>query len=104
MASEFKRQYRVSGYTKAAAAARRVYDLKELRKLDDKRAKNEYVSPSAYVSIYAELQNREETLRWLDQAYRDHSHIMLNLQYEIFDFIRQDPRFDRMYRSIPFYR
>jgi succinate dehydrogenase/fumarate reductase flavoprotein subunit len=104
IASEFNRQHRVSGYTKAAAAAKRLFWLKELRRLEDKRAKKEYVSPSAYVAVYAGLQNREETLHWLDQAYRDHSHIMLHLRYEIFDFIRQDPHFDSMYRSIPLYR
>jgi TolB-like protein/DNA-binding winged helix-turn-helix (wHTH) protein/tetratricopeptide (TPR) repeat protein len=102
IASEFKRQYTVSGYTKAAAAAQRVYSLRQLQKLEDKRAKKEYVSSSAYVVYYAGLQDREETLRWLDRAYREHSQAIFTLKMDMFDFLRNDPRFDKLYRSIPF--
>jgi len=66
--------------------------------------KNEYVSPSKYAQIYAELNNREETLRYLEQAYREHSSVVLNIKDDHFDFLRNDPRFDKLYRSIPFYR
>ena len=104
IAAEFKRQYPAIGYTKAAAAAKRVYMLRQLQKLEDKRAKNEYVSPSEYIYVYSGLQDREETLRWLNQAYREHSPDVLQLRLERFDFIRQDPRFISLYQSIPFYR
>jgi hypothetical protein len=50
------------------------------------------------------LQNREETLRWLDEAYRQHSHVAVELLDERFDFIRHDPHFDSIFRRIPFYR
>ena len=104
IASEFKRQYPVSGYTRSAAAAQRVYLLRQLQKLEDKRAKNEYVSPSNYAIIYTQLQDREQTLRWLDQAYREHSSVVTMLRWEIFDFIRHDPHFESIYRSIPLNR
>jgi len=104
IASEFKRQYPVSGYTKAAAAAQRVYLLRQLQKLEDKRAKKEYVSSSLYVHYYSGLEDREETLRWLDQAYREHSSVVLMLRDERFDFIRHDPRFESIYRSMSAYR
>lgn len=104
IAAEFKRQYPAIGYKKAADAAQHTYLLRQLQKLEDKRAKNEYVSPSQYVQVYSGLQDREETLRWLDQAYREHSFVVLTLKDDHFDFLRNDPRFDKLYRSIPFYR
>ena len=104
IAADFKQQYPVSGYTKAAAEAQRVHLLRELQKLENKRAKGEYVSPSAYTNIYAGLQNREETLHWLDEAYREHSHVATELLGERFDFIRHDPHFVSIFRSIPLYR
>jgi TolB-like protein/DNA-binding winged helix-turn-helix (wHTH) protein/Tfp pilus assembly protein PilF len=103
IASEFKQQYPVSGYTKAAAEAQRVHLLRELQKLENKRVKGEYVSPTAYTNIYAGLKNREETLRWLDEAYWQHSHVAVELLDERFDFIRHDPHFESIFRSIPFY-
>jgi tetratricopeptide (TPR) repeat protein len=103
IAAKFKQQYPLSGYTKAAAEALRVDLLRELLKLENKRAKGEYVSPTAYTNIYAGLKNREETLRWLDEAYRQHSHVAVELLDERFDFIRHDPHFESIFRSIPFY-
>jgi tetratricopeptide (TPR) repeat protein len=103
IAAKFKLQYPVSGYTIAAAEAQRVHLLRELQKLENKRAKGEYVSPTAYTDIYAGLKNREETLRWLDEAYRQHSHVTVELLDERFDFIRHDPHFESIFRSIPFY-
>jgi tetratricopeptide (TPR) repeat protein len=104
IAAEFKRQYPVLGYEKAQAAAMRSLALKRLERTQQQSAKNEYVSPGTYVQIYAQLQNRKETLRYLEQAYREHSPVVLNLTSEDFDFIRDDPRFDHIFRSIPFYR
>jgi TolB-like protein/Tfp pilus assembly protein PilF len=103
IAAEFKRQYPVSGYTKAATEAQRVHLHREIQKLEDKRAKGEYVSPTAYTNIYAGLENREETLRWLDEACRQHSNAAVELLDERFDFIRHDPHFESIFRSIPFY-
>jgi TolB-like protein/DNA-binding winged helix-turn-helix (wHTH) protein/tetratricopeptide (TPR) repeat protein len=104
IAAEFKRQYPVLGYEKAEAAAMRSLILRWLERMQQQSAKNEYASPGAYAQIYAQLQNREETLRYLDQAYREHSPVVLGLKDPIYDFIRDDPRFDNIYRSIPFYR
>lgn len=104
IAAEFKRQYPQAGYPEAAASAQRTYLLRTLKKLNERRVNGEYVSPSAYVRVYAGLQRHDETLHWLDQAYHEHSTIMLQLRTEQFDFIRHDPHFDSIYQSIPFYR
>ena len=104
IAAEFKRQYPAVGYTKAEAAAMRSMILRGLERMQQKSANNEYTSPTAFVRIYAQLKNREETLRYLEQAYREHSPVVLELRSEGFDFIRDDPRFDKIFRSIPFYR
>jgi TolB-like protein/DNA-binding winged helix-turn-helix (wHTH) protein/Tfp pilus assembly protein PilF len=104
IAADFKRQYSALGYKKAEAEARRRLIRHWLERMQQRNAKNEYASPTDFVQIYSQLQNREETLRYLDQAYRDHSYVVLTLKNSDFDFIRDDPHFDNIYRSIPFYR
>lgn len=100
----FKLQYPVLGYTKAEEAAMQGMILHWLHRMQQQSAKNEYSAPGDYVSIYAQLHNREETLHYLEQAYLEHSYVVLTLKDSDFDFIRDDPRFDKIYRSIPFYQ
>ena len=104
IAADFKRQYPALGYEKAEAAATRTMILRWLERMQQQSAKSEYASPTDFVQIYAQLHNREETLRYLDQAYREHSYVVLTLKDPIFDFIRDDAHFDKIFRSIPFYR
>src|SRR5262249_11519151 len=90
IAADFKRQYPVLGYAKAEFAARRSLLHHRLEQLQQRSAKSEYASPGAFVQVYAQLQNRDETLRYLEQAYREHSPVVLMLKTEVFDFLRGD--------------
>jgi len=59
------------------------------------------MSPNAYVFTYAGLRDLEQTLLWL-LAYRENSHVMAQLRDSAFDFVRSDPHFQEIYRTIPF--
>jgi hypothetical protein len=52
------------------------------------------------VNAYLGLGDREQTFVWLEQAYKEHSNILLFMKvHPYFDPIRNDPRFkDLMHR------
>jgi TolB-like protein/DNA-binding winged helix-turn-helix (wHTH) protein len=60
-------------------------------------AKNHYVPPGYFASLYAQLGDREHTLALLEEGYRQHSPSVLWIQSDpSFDFLHADPR----YRSL----
>ncbi len=80
------------GYAYAAAGkaigAREV--LNELQRLSDLH----YVSPFHMATIYAGLGETDQALRWLEDAYRERSGLLIYLNVEpIFDNLRSDARF-----------
>jgi TolB-like protein/DNA-binding winged helix-turn-helix (wHTH) protein/Tfp pilus assembly protein PilF len=91
-----------AGFEKAADWARYEHLQRELDRLNKKAALGEYVSPSAYVYAYAGLRDKENTLRWLEAAYAGDSHVMVELRNEMFDFVRQEPRFQKIWQNVPF--
>ena len=57
-------------------------------------AAKEYVSPSDFADAYAELRRKEETIRYLEQSYRERSPHLVFLQSDPnFDFLHSDPRY-----------
>jgi TolB-like protein len=80
------------GETYAAAGLRNealktVEQLKEL-------AKQQYVTPYGVARIYATLEERAETFRWLETAYRERAEWMVLLKIDpSFDNYRSDLRF-----------
>jgi TolB-like protein/DNA-binding winged helix-turn-helix (wHTH) protein/tetratricopeptide (TPR) repeat protein len=66
-----------------------------------KRQKTGYVPAGAFVLTYSGLADREQTLNWLEQAYKEQSLILLLLKvHPIFDFLRDDPRFKDLLRRV----
>jgi len=53
----------------------------------------EYNNAGILAYIYAELENRDRAMHWLTQSRKAHSMWMLFLDYEAFDYLRDDPRF-----------
>lgn len=51
-------------------------------------------------NIYAELENGDQTMHWLTRSRKAHSMWMLFLDYEAFDFLRDDPRFVALVRDL----
>jgi TolB-like protein/DNA-binding winged helix-turn-helix (wHTH) protein/Tfp pilus assembly protein PilF len=74
-------------------AGRREDALRVLAELK-KRQRTGYVPAGAFVLTYSGLADPEQTLIWLEQAYKEHSFILLFLKvHPIFDSLRDDPRF-----------
>jgi TolB-like protein/DNA-binding winged helix-turn-helix (wHTH) protein/Tfp pilus assembly protein PilF len=74
-------------------AGRRKDVLRVLAELK-KRQRTGYVPAGAFVLTYSGLADREQTLIWLEQAYKEQSLILLYLKvHPIFDSLRDDTRF-----------
>jgi TolB-like protein/DNA-binding winged helix-turn-helix (wHTH) protein len=57
-------------------------------------AAKQYVSPSDFVHAYAELGRKEETIRYLEESYRERAPHLVFLQSDPFlDFLHSDPRY-----------
>lgn len=64
-------------------------------------AKDNPVSPGMIALVYAALDEREQTLAWLEKAYAQHSSIMTWLKVDPrFDRIRAEPRFQELMRRV----
>ncbi|WP_433970066.1 tetratricopeptide repeat protein [Tunturiibacter gelidiferens] len=102
IADQFHRDLKRFGYQKSAEAARRFNLERQVRELKTKSALGNYVSPTAYVYVYADLHDKENTLKWLEAAYGADAHVMVELRDEKFDFVRQEPRFQKIWGNVPF--
>jgi TolB-like protein/DNA-binding winged helix-turn-helix (wHTH) protein len=103
----FQEPYRQSGFDLAAAyaaggnqteARRRFTD--EMRHLHQSKA---YVRPGWVAEVYANLGEKDEALRWLELAYRQHDEWLVTLKvWPRFDSLRSDPRFQDLLRRMNF--
>jgi len=65
------------------------------------RAKTQYVSPWVLAWQYAELQDKEQTLAKLEDAYKEHSAFLVFLQKEpVFGFLHSDQRYRTLVKNI----
>jgi len=83
-----------------AHAGRRADALRLLEELK-RRKQAGYVPAAAFVNAYLGLGENEEAFVWLEQAYKEHSNILLYLKtHPYFDPIRDDPRFGNLLRRV----
>ncbi|PYY06912.1 MAG: hypothetical protein DMG69_21565 [Acidobacteria bacterium] len=73
-----------------------------LRRMNE-LTKEEYVTPYGLAVIFAGLDDKEEAMSWLQNAYEDRSHwlVWLNLDPR-FDNVRSDPRFQELLHRVKF--
>ena len=57
------------------------------------RSRREYVSPFEFAQAYASLGKKDEALDELENAYREHSPLMVYLQHPSFDTLHAEPRY-----------
>jgi TolB-like protein/DNA-binding winged helix-turn-helix (wHTH) protein/Tfp pilus assembly protein PilF len=96
VAESLHRDYQRAGYR---AAMRKLYE----RKLDEfqQMAREEYVTPLIFADLYALLNDREQSLAWLEKAYEERSSKLVDLKSDPdFDSVRGDPRFADLVRRI----
>jgi TolB-like protein/Flp pilus assembly protein TadD len=71
-----------------------------LRELED-LAKHQYVSPTAFATIYLGLGQKEKCLDWLEKAYEEQDSACWYLKIDQFyDNVRNDPRFQALVQKV----
>jgi adenylate cyclase len=84
--------YAISGDRAKAEQA-----LRELEEL----AKRQYVSPTAFVTIYLGLGEKEKALDWLEKAYEEQDSACWYLKIDqIYDSVRDEPRFQAILKKV----
>jgi TolB-like protein/DNA-binding winged helix-turn-helix (wHTH) protein len=105
---ELEEHIRINNGEKAAAEIQRAYERGGrravlLRLLDElkSRSRKEHVSPYDVAQLYADLRMKDEALKELADAYRDHSPSLVFLQQEPdFDFLHSDERYRALVKKI----
>jgi predicted Zn-dependent protease len=70
-------------------------------KQDQDRARKRYLSPIHLAYDYALLQRKEETLRALEDSFRERAPLLVFLQkWQVFDFLHSDERYRALVRNI----
>ena len=87
----------VQAYRHGGLPAVRAQNVDRLKR----RAAKQYVSPSDFVHAYAELGRKEETIRYLEESYRERSPHLVFLQSDPnFDFLHSDPRYRNIVKKM----
>ena len=97
-----------AGDQAGGTAVRRAYEnggFKAVQEIDlvdlTKKASKEYVPPISVAYVYARLGMKEETIRYLQLAYEEHSPRLIHMQYEPdFDFLHSDERYREIVRKV----
>lgn len=105
---EFEKGLQLSGLSESAVAAHRAFELGGERAVEEwgvrdavARARKGYVAPYAIAQAYAFLGDRANTLKFLEQSYREHYPWLILLQTEpVFDFVHSDPRYQALIKKI----
>ncbi len=103
----FREQLVITGISNATEEARqrRLFAASGMRGLWQKSVNQARMQPQpdAYsvASLYALLGNKDESLHWLDRAYREHAFLLPFINTDpLFDDLRTDPRFQDLLRRI----
>jgi TolB-like protein/DNA-binding winged helix-turn-helix (wHTH) protein len=96
-----EQSFLAAGDNKSAAAVRHAFERGGIPAMDQwflsqdlDQARKNYVSPFTLAYDYAHLERKEETLRDLEDSYRERSPKLLFIQKEpVFDFLHSEPRY-----------
>jgi len=92
--------YRAQVAVAHAVAGQRTEALRIITQLQ-KTSTERYVSPYGLAQVYAALNNKEQTFKWLQTAYDDRAVWMSYLAVDpVFDRYRLDPRFQDLLRRL----
>jgi hypothetical protein len=83
-----------------ASSGWKGYCREELRKLKDSSTRG-YVLPKYFVLAELELGEKEQTFKWLEEAYKERTEPLLYLRVDPrLDTLRSDPRFEDLLRRV----
>ncbi len=87
----------VIGFPIALERAKADVVLRELEQL----AKRQYVSPTAFATIYLGLGQKEKCLDWLEKSYEQQDSACWYLKIDqIYDSVRNEPRFQALVQKV----
>jgi adenylate cyclase len=86
------------GYAYAASGDRAKAE-QILRDLDE-LAKKQYVSPACRASVYLGLGEKAKALDWIEKAYDDRDPLLWWNADQLYDSVRNEPRFKAMMRKV----
>ncbi|HSG07297.1 MAG TPA: protein kinase [Longimicrobiales bacterium] len=100
--------YRAAGDDEAVAALKNGYGrggyaeaLRAVAELFETRSQARYVTPWQIATLYTRAGETEQALDYLEKAYADHDQNMPYIAVDpIFDFIRDEPRFQALVDSL----
>jgi hypothetical protein len=105
---ELEQGLKLSGQPEAAEAARLAFARGGERAAEQwavsdafERAHKGYVAPYEIAKDYAFLGDKADTLRFLEQSYREHYPWLILLQTEpMFDFVHPEPRYQALIKKL----
>jgi TolB-like protein/DNA-binding winged helix-turn-helix (wHTH) protein/Tfp pilus assembly protein PilF len=105
---ELEEDLRLEGKPEAAAAAHQAWIRGGEKAVEQwgaenikARARQGYVYAFSMASTIAFTGDQEQTLKYLEQAYREHDPNMIRVQNEpLFDFLHSDPRYHALVKKI----
>ena len=98
---EFEKKLELDHNPERAAAARRIYSKGGSKAIAQweasvakARAREGYISPFDIALTVAGTHDKEETLKYLEAAYREHTPFLITIQNEpVLDFLHNDSRY-----------
>ncbi|PZR74921.1 MAG: hypothetical protein DLM52_08625 [Chthoniobacterales bacterium] len=97
-ATMLERVYETEGFEQAV----RSLACKQLETLEARRARGEFVSLGAFVEVYTQLNEHEQAVDALEQAFAERTRIALEVSVDPrFDALRGNQRFAELVDSIP---
>ena len=84
-------------YGRATRTAEARHAIEELVRLSER----EPVQARVFAWSYAGVRDTAQTLAWLEKAYAEHSTELVTLKVSpVYDFLREDPRFQRLMQRV----
>ena len=96
LAAALPRVYASSGFHAA-----REFAVREQLKILTDASRQGYISPVAFATNYALLNDKDKAFKWLEKAFEEHTPGMLDLDLDPdYDNLRSDPRFRDLVRRM----
>jgi hypothetical protein len=105
---ELEKGMQLLGQPEAAEAARQAFARGGERAAEEwavsdalQRARKGYIAPYEIAKDYAFLGDKANTLKFLEQSYREHYPWLILLQTEpMFDFVHPEPRYQALIKKL----
>jgi TolB-like protein/DNA-binding winged helix-turn-helix (wHTH) protein/cytochrome c-type biogenesis protein CcmH/NrfG len=68
-----------------------------------RRSQHEFVSAIGFAEIYGEMDDKEQTIQWLEKAAAEHDYLIMSVRtFEEVEGVGKDPRFQKILTAVAF--